>query len=150
MAIMDSRLLFGNAQDLSQVAGTYLFTNQIDLGAAGEDPGNGQPMYLNIVVTEAFVGATSTTTFQLRSDDSASIHASTSTLHIASAALTPAQLALGSAYSFPLPLNGANPYERYLGLQAIIATATTTAGAVTAWLSDIPVGAWEIYPDANN
>lgn len=151
MAIMDKRTNFGD--DFSLVASlgaTLLFTNQIDLGAAGEDPGNGQVVYLNMVVTEAVVGATGTLNFRLRSDDSAAIHATTSSAHIETGAIAVASLTLGAKFSFPIPVQGL-AYERYLGLQAVNATAATTAGKATAWLGLDPIGTGvQQFPDATN
>lgn len=150
MAIMDSRTLFAENFDLDQETGTYLFTNQIDLGAAGRDPGNGQPIYLNVVVEETFTDGGDSATLQLRlaSDDSASIHASTSTGHLLTAPMLKALLVAGNKFSFPIPVQGLE-YERYLGLQAIVATAGFDAGELTAWLSLDPIG-WKAYPEGSN
>lgn len=150
MAIMDSRTLFGEDFDLDQEAGTYLLTNQIDLGSAGRDPGNGQPVYLNVVVTETFTDGGDSATLQLRlaSDDSASIHATTSTGHLLTAPMLKALLVAGNRFSFPIPVEGL-AYERFLGLQAIVGTAGFDAGMITAWLSLDPIG-WKAHPDANN
>ena len=148
MAIIDSLAQFGVDQDISQVTGTYLFTNQIDLGIAGRDPGNGQPVYLNIVITEAVAGTSSTVNFRLRSDDSATIHATTSSAHIETGDIPEATLVVGFKLSIPIPVQGV-PYERYLGLQAVVGGATTTTGKATAWLSPDPIG-WKSYADASN
>jgi hypothetical protein len=149
--IVDKLTEFGTSFDLDQEAGSYLFTNQIDLGAASLDIGNGQPLYLICVVTEAFTdgGDSATLTLQLRSDDSATIHASTSSLHFASGAMLKAALPIGAVLVFPIPLAGVVPYERYLGLQAVVATAGFDAGMITAFLSHDPTG-WKAYADASN
>lgn len=150
MAIMDSRTLFAENFDLDQETGTYLFTNQIDLGIAGRDPGNGQPVYLNVVVEETFTDGGDSATLQLRlaSDDSATIHATTSTGHLLTAPMLKALLVAGNKFSFPIPVQGL-AYERYLGLQAIVATAGFDAGELTAWLSLDPIG-WKAYPEGDN
>jgi len=150
MAIMDARTLFAENFDLDQEAGTYLFTNQIDMGIAGRDPGNGQPVYLNMVVDETFTDGGDSATLQLRlaSDDSATIHATTSTGHFLSAPMLKALLVAGNKFSFPIPVSGL-AYERFLGLQAIVATAGFDAGEITAWLSLDPIG-WKAYADASN
>ncbi|MEK9753370.1 MAG: hypothetical protein VW338_09185 [Rhodospirillaceae bacterium] len=147
---MDARTLFGEDFDLDQETGTYLFTNQIDLGTAGRDPGNGAPVYLNCVVTETFTDGGDSATLQLRlaSDDSATIHATTSTGHFLSAPMLKALLVAGNKFSFPIPVEGL-AYERYLGLQGLVATAGFDAGMITAWLSPDPIG-WKAYPDATN
>lgn len=151
MAIMDRLTTFVDNMDLDQEIGNYLATNQIDLGAAGMDPGNGAPVYLNVVVEEAFTdgGDAATLVLQLRSDDSATIHASTSSLHFATGAMLKAVLTRGAKFSFPIPINPSIPYERYLGLQAVVGTAGFDAGEITAWLSPDPI-VWAAYPDASN
>lgn len=150
MAIIDSLTLFGENFDLDQETGTYLFTNQIDLGGAGRDPGNGQAVYLNAVVTEAFTdgGDSATLQLRLRSDDTATIHATTSTGHFETPTFLKAALTQGTSFSFPIPVQG-TAYERYLGLQALVGTAGFDAGMITAWLSPDPIGT-KAYPDATN
>lgn len=152
MAIIDSLIEFGENFDLDQEAGNYLFTNTYDLGLAGRDIGNGQPLYLNIAVTEAFTdgGDSATLTLQLRSDDSTSIHASTSSLHFQTGAMLKEALVLGAQMSFPIPLEGVVPYEQYLGLQAVVATAGFDSGMITAWLSHEPTGGWKALPEGQN
>ncbi|MDA0798714.1 MAG: hypothetical protein O2884_08600 [Chloroflexi bacterium] len=150
MAIMDKRTIIGEDFDLDQEAGTYLLTNQIDLGAAGTDPGNGQVVYLNTVVTEAFTDGGDSATLELRlvSDDTAAIHASTSTIHLKTAAMLKASLPVGAKFSFPLPVEGLE-YEKFLGINAVVATAGFDTGMITAWLSPDPIG-WKAHPDATN
>lgn len=147
--ILDERTEFADSFDLDQETGTYLFTNQIDTGATPtlKNLGNGQPVYLCFEVTEAFTdgGDSATATFQLRSDDTATIHASTSTLHYASTAFLKAALPLGKKWCVPLPVE--DTYERYLGVQCIVGTAGFDTGMVTAGLSLDPNG-WIAYPDA--
>lgn len=152
MAIMDRLLTFGVDFDLDQETGNYLLTNTYNRGAAGLDIGNGEVLYLNVVVTEAFTdgGDAATLTLQLRSDDTASIHASTSTVHLQSPAMLKAALTLGAKMSFPVPPNNVAPYEQYIGVQAVVGTAGFDAGMITAWLSQIPVAGWEAYPEGAN
>lgn len=151
MAIMDELTMFGENFDLDQETGTYLFTNQIDLGVAGRDPGNGQPLYLNMVVTEAFTdgGDSATLNIRLRSDDSDSIHATTSSGHFETGTMLKAVLTLGAKFSFPIPLQNVVPYERYLGLQGVVGTAGFDTGMITAWLSPDPIG-WKAYAEGDN
>jgi len=150
MAIMDKRTLFAENFDLDQETGTFLFTNQIDLGVAGRDPGNGQVVYLCLSVDETFTdgGDAATLQFRLASDDTAATHATTSTGHLLSAPILKAALVAGNKFAFTLPVSG-TAYERYLGLQAIVATAGFDAGEITAWLSLDPIG-WKAYADATN
>ena len=146
--IIDKLLEFCDDFDLDQEAGTYLATNQIDLGSAPtlQNIGNGQPLYLVCVVTEAFTdgGDSATLTIRLCSDDSASIHATTSTVHIASGAKLKAALPLGAKFVYPLPYGN---YERYLGVNFDVTTAGFDTGWVNAFLTTDPTG-WTALPDA--
>ena len=146
--IMDSLLEFADSQSIAAAASTILSTNVIDTQDA-RDIGNGQPLYLVIQIDTAVVGSSSTIQFRLRSDSTASIHATTSTGHTDSGAIAEATLIIGYQLVIPLPPEGSNAYERYLGVQAIIGTATTTAGAYSAFLTFDPVGN-KSYPDATN
>ena len=146
--IMDSLLEFADGQDISQTAGTYLADNQIDLQEIGRDIGNGQPLYLVIQVDVAIVGSSSTVNWRLRSDSSAAIHATTSSAHYETGAIAEATLVAG--YQIVIPLSkGVAEFERYLGIQAIVGTATTSAGTYSAFLTLDPTG-WKSYPDAVN
>ena len=134
--LLDERNEFADALNIFASAGTALIGDVIDLGVA-RDIGHGQPLYLVIQVTTAFVGSGATVDFRLRSDGVAAIHATTSTPHLSTGPLTITQLALGKQHVIPLPLEGV-PYEQFLGVQAVTATATTTAGAVNAFLTTEP------------
>ena len=48
-----------------------------------------------------------------------------------------------------LPTGANEAYERYLGVQTIVATTTTTEGTVTAFLTLDPAG-WKSYADGAN
>lgn len=147
--IMDERTQFAKDFDLDQEIGTYLFTNQIDLSVA-RDIGNGQPLYLCAVVTEAFTdgGDSATLNLRLRSDADAAIHATTSSGHFESGAMLKAALPLGAKFCWAVPLEGV-PYEPVIGLQGVVATAGFDSGMITAWLSLTPIG-WKTYPEASN
>ena len=102
-----------------------------------------------IQADEAFASSGSATVqFRLRSDDSASIHATTSTGHIDTGEEAYTVWSAGATKVIPLPLEG-NAYERYLGLQLIIGTATTTGGTYSAFITADPHG-WKSYADAAN
>ena len=147
--IIDSRLEFADAADLSQSAGTYLSTNVVDTSVA-RDMGNGQPLYLIIQIDETVTsGGSATVQFRLRSDNAAAIHATTSTGHIDTGAIGKADLVAGYTLVLPLPPEGSNAYERFIGVQAIVAAATTTAGTYSAFLTIDPTG-WKAVPDATN
>jgi len=146
--LMDRLAQFAAAFDLDQEIGTFLLTSQIDLGAAAMDPGNGKQMYLNVVVDEAFTDGGDAATLQLRlvSDDTAVIHDTTCTVHMLTGLILKAALTIGKRFSFALPASG-TPYERYLGVQALVATAGFDAGQITAWLGLEAIGDVKSYPD---
>jgi hypothetical protein len=148
--IIDNRTLFAADFDLDQETGTYLFTNQIDIGVAGRDIGNGQPVYLICVVTETFTdgGDAATLNLRLRSDDTATIHATTSSGHFESGTMLKAALVAGTTFVYPITKGNAE-FERYIGLQAVVGTAGFDAGMITAFLSLDPTG-WKAYADAAN
>lgn len=153
MAIIDSRLQFGDAFDLDQEPGTYLMTNQVDLGVAARDIGNGQPLYLCVHVVEAFTdgGDAANLTLRLVSDDTAAIHASTSTIHLDSGSILKAGLTLGKKFCWPLPLAGV-AYERYLGINCIVGITGIAGfddGMLDAFLTPDP-NIWAAYADATN
>jgi hypothetical protein len=144
------------ATSVAAAAGTVLVGSQIDLGAAGV--GFGKDAYLVITVDTQIItgGSAGTIQFVLASDDSAAIHATTRSVHwISKAYVTDdaalAELTAGTVIVVPLPADTAEPYERYLGLQAIIATETTTAGAISAFITfDKPLTKRNGYADASN
>lgn len=106
----------------------------IDLGATPtlRDLGAGEPIYLVIQVATTFVGATSTTTFDLRSDSVAALTTSPTT-HYTTGAIPVATLVAG--YTKVIALPAEVTYERYLGLWETNATAAVTAGAINAFLT---------------
>lgn len=145
--ILDSYLEFADGADISQTTGTYLSTNVVDLEDV-RDIGQGQVMYLNIQIDVAVSGTSSTIEFRLRSDSVAAIHDTTSTAHWTSGAIAEATLIVGYHIQVTLPLEPP-AYEQYIGLQALVGTATTTAGTYSAFLTLDPHG-WKSYPDASN
>lgn len=156
MAIMDTLGHFstvGTPYDATNEAGTDLIPNQIDLSVIGRDPGAGQPVYLNFVVTTAFTdgGDAATLSLRLRSDSTASIHATTSTGHITTPPLLKAALVLNDKFTFILPPGSrGNTYEQFLGVQAVIATAGFDAGSLEVWLGHDPLTSNKTYADATN
>lgn len=115
----------------------------IDQGATPtlRDLGAGEPIYLVIQVTTTFVGATSTTTFDLVSDSAAALTTSKTT-HASTGALPVATLVAGYTKVIALPTEAT--YERYLGLWETNATAAVTAGAINAFLTR-DVAKWTAY-----
>lgn len=143
--IMDERTEFADAASVAAAAGTALIGDVIDLGAVARDMGSGQPLYLVITTDTEIItgGSAGTIAFQLASDaqaaiatdGSASVHIDTGTFVTDDSAANSAQLNAGGViFCGPLPLQG-RVYERYLGILAVIATTTVTAGKINAFLT---------------
>lgn len=156
--IMDERLEFADAVSVAAAAGTALIGDVIDLQVA-RDIGNGQPVYLIITTATEIItgGVAGTLKFQLVSDaqaaiavdGSATVHLDTGTFVTDDAAVNAAQFNAGGIIAcIAIPLQGP-VYERYLGILAITAVTTTTAGAINAFLTLDPTG-WKAYADASN
>lgn len=154
---IDSLLEFADAVSVAASAGTANIGDVVDLGATVGDVGNGEPLYLVISVdTEVITGGSAgTLQFLLVSDSSSTIATDgTASVHYASRAFvtdgTDANDAKLKAGQFPvivaLPAEGVT-YERYLGVQAVTATTTTTAGKINAFLTRNPAN-WQAYADA--
>lgn len=153
--IYDKLTEFADSQSVAATAGTANVGNQIDLGAVSRDIGEGQPIYLVIAIESAVVtgGTAGTIAFRLVSDSSASIATDGSaTLHWQSKSFvtddTGEDLTAGKKIVIELP-SGDPAYERYLGVQAVVGTTTTTGGTVSAFLSLDKAG-WKTYADAVN
>jgi len=163
MGILDERGEFCDNESVAAGAGTALVGDVIDLGAAGEDIGNGQPVYLVIRTgsTEIITGGSAgTLQFTLASDSTAAISTDgTATEHVLTEAFVTdgtdandAELKAGALiYMAPLPAGTGGNYERYLGILATTTTTTTTAGTINAFLTFDPhMAAGKTYPDAIN
>ena len=122
--IMDELLEFADAESVAAAAGTALIGDVIDLGANGEQLGDGEELYLVIQCATTIItgGAAGTIKFQLASDaaaaiatnGSASVHIDTGTFVTDGEDAN--ELHAGDyIYVGRIP-NGHNPaYERYLG-----------------------------------
>lgn len=155
---MDERLEFADAVSVAAAAGTALIGDVIDLQVA-RDVGNGEPLYLVITTDTEIItaGSAGTLKFQLVSDaqaaiatnGTASVHFDTGTFVTDDAAVNAAQFNAGGVIAcVPIPVEG-RVYERYLGILAVTATTTTTAGAINAFLTLDPKG-WKSYADGTN
>lgn len=146
---IDRNLEFCIAQDVSAVVGTEVIATAINLKNAGIRINIGSPsMYLVILVQNTFTsGGAATVQFRLVSDstDPASTDGS-ETRHWQSPAFAYTALTAGKAIIVPLP-SGIPAYERYLQLQVVTATATTTAGTISAFLTVNPQD-WQALPQA--
>lgn len=157
--ILDERNEFADAASVAAVAGTALIGDVIDLGATHRDIGNGQDVFLVITTDTEIItgGSAGTIKFQLASDaqaaiatdGSATVHIDTGTFVTDDSAANDAQLNAGGViYCGPLPLEG-KVYERYLGILAVIATTTVTAGKINAFLTLDP-HKWAAYAEGAN
>lgn len=153
--ILDEATEFADAVSVAQAAGTYLLGDQIDLQSA-RDIGNGHPLYFMITVDTEIItgGSAGTINFSLVSDAQAAIATDgTATVHFKTrdfvtddSAANDAQMNVGGVIAcVPIPLEGAT-YERYLGVLYTVATTTTTAGKVNAFLTTDPQK-WKAMPD---
>lgn len=144
--ILDERSEFCDATSAVLAIGNAIIGDVMDLGATPtlRDIGNGQPLYLVIQVDTTFVGATSTTQFQLVSDSTANL-ATSKTVHLDTGAIPVATLVAG--YTKIMALPSEVTYERYLGLWETVATANVTAGKINAFLTTEPAR-WAAYADA--
>lgn len=157
--ILDERTEFADAVSVAAAAGTALIGDVIDLGSVHRDIGMGQPLWLVITTdTEIITGGNAgTLQFLLASDAAAAIATDGSaTVHWASrafvtddSAANDAQMNAGAVIAcVALPVEGA-VYERYLGILAVTATTTTTAGKINAFLTPDPTG-WKAYAEGAN
>lgn len=148
--ILDERTEFADAVALNTgAAGTYLIGDQIDLGAAQRDVGNGEPLYLVITVdTLPTSGGAATAQFTLASDDSSAIATNgTASVHFVTKAFAISDMAAGTVLAaVALPIQGV-AYERYLGILQTTGTAAFTGGKVNAFLTH-DVAKWKAYADA--
>ena len=171
MAILDKFVEFADAVSIAAAAGTANVGSQIDKAVALVGLGDKMAPFLVITVDVAIVtgGAAGTVQFALVSDDTASISTTTRSVHL----LTPlfvtdddptipagtvlfcgqmpvcADFVSKSVAGVPVTTGAGAPYERYLGIQCITATTTTTAGTISAYLTLDPRNLRQ-YPDAQN
>ena len=157
--IFDSRNEFADAVSVAAAAGTALIGNVIDTGSAHRDMGQGKTLYLVLTTDTEIItaGVAGTLKFQLVSDAQAAIAVDgTATVHVdtgtfatgAANANDPKFNAGGIIACIALPAEG-KVYERFIGVLAITATTTTTAGKINAFLTYDPVG-WQTYAEGIN
>jgi hypothetical protein len=138
--IQDKLTLVSDDQDLSQTAGTYYSDVLNFLGDAGyttsqdapsgitHDIGKGHPVPLDVAVNETFTsGGAATLTVSLETDDNEAFSSATTLFTSRTFAL--AELVSGARL---LPEHMPYGCEQYVRIAYVIATATTTAGTVTA------------------
>ena len=154
--IHDARATFATAVSVAAAAGTAVFGNYIDRTTT---PNVDQArLYLVIFCTTAIITGGSAGTVQLDLISSASTSGSTPNIHISSpiwvtGAASVAPLTIGSLMLIQeIPRGsgvvGLGAYLRYIMMQCVTATTTTTAGAVSAFLT-LETGFWANYPNAS-
>lgn len=157
--IMDELLEFADAVSVAAAAGTALIGDVIDLSSVHRDIGSGQPLFLVITTDTEIItgGSAGTVKFQLVSDaqaaiavdGTATVHFDTGTFVTDDSAANDAQMNAGGIIAcVALPMEG-HVYERYLGILAVTATTTTTAGKINAFLTPNPI-AHTLYPEGIN
>ncbi len=156
--IIDERTEFADNLSVANTTGTFLIGDQIDTEVL-RGLGNGQPIWLVISVDTEIItgGSAGTVRFVLASDDTAAIATDGSaTEHFTShdyitddSAANAVEMNAGSFPVFVV-LPGGVPYERYLGILAVVGTTTITAGKISAYLSLSPPTTRTVYADASN
>lgn len=154
--IRDARTTFASAVSVAASAGTAVFGNYIDRTTT---PNFDQAkLYLVLWCTTAIITGGSAGTVQFDMISSASTTGSSPDIHIStplfvtgSASVAP--LTAGSLiWTQELPrgsgILGLGAYLRYIMMQCVTASATTTAGAVSAFLS-LETGYWAALPNAS-
>jgi hypothetical protein len=129
---IDRNLLF--CEDLA-VTVSALLTTKPDLLVA-RDVGKSKDLFLVVLVTEAFTAAgAATLDLAIQSDDNSGFASGTDLQKITPAAIPKASLTLGKKYVVKLQPGA---YERYIGINATVATGPFTAGKLTAFFTNKP------------
>lgn len=143
--ILDELLEFCDATALNTgAAGDYVIGDVVDLGVAGRDIGNGEPLEFVVQVdTTATSGGAATLAISLATDDNAAMASPTKIVTVPAVAV--ASLTAGTTLCrLKLP---AGTYERYIGVVQTTGTAAFTAGKVNAFLTPAAAN-WKAYADA--
>lgn len=156
--IIDSLTEFASAVSVANAAGTDLIGDVYNLQHLRDAAPVGKPIYLVIQAAADILtgGAAGTIKFQLASDAAAAIATDGSaTVHFETPTfVTDGQdaneLHAGDTIAVvALPREAIKTYEQYIGILAVTATTTITAGSINAFLTlDPPY--WKSYPDAVN
>lgn len=152
--IIDKSTQFAAAQSVALAAGTALIGDVIDLTLTGDGIVGDPELHLVITVDTAIHtgGAAGTLQFKLSSDSAAAVGGTSPVDHV----LTPAYATSGAdiaagtvLFVCELPARGANPYKRFLGILAVVATTAITQGKVNAFLTP-DAKTWLATKDAVN
>ena len=148
---MDSKLRFLDDAAVHANRGNTLVGDVIDLGEGKKslrEVANGQPVYLNVIVTQSNKTAASTLKLALRAADNEALTSNPDVL-FESDTLANTELQVGDYYVFTIPVTN-RATRRYLGLWRTIDGANMAAGLkVTAFLSCEQYG-WEARQDWRN
>lgn len=137
---------FADAVSVAGVAGTANIGNIIDQTLI-RDAGNGRQVYLILSCDVAVItaGGAGTIAFRLVSDSSSTPSTTTCQEHFRTPAYTTnstgEQLTAGAEFfCAAIPLDGLETWREFIGIQAIIATTTVSAGNISAHLTLDPTG----------
>lgn len=155
--ILDERTEMADAVSVALAAGTTVLGDIIDLGALPYDLGAGQDIWLVLQTDTSIItgGGAGTIQFSVVSDSLTTLGGAvvaSCTLHLQTAALVTGAAAAGALVAgqnllaIQLP---SGTYERYLGVLVTVATTTTTAGKVNAFLTH-DITRWFPTADAVN
>jgi len=134
---IDKQLLLDSELDIGAGLTTQASTYSVDLAVA-KDVAAGRPMYVVVVVDEAFVGGTSVS-FDIVTDTVATL--ASPTYHMRSLVVLTADLTLNRE-PIVLPIGQVDSdRERYLGVYYTI-SGTFTAGKVTTFITMDPQTNW--------
>jgi len=145
MAVIDNFLLLSGSfsgatvtpQNVFASGASVVSTNAIDTQGGSptgqnRDMGEGEQLYLNVTVDDAFTGGTSAE-FQIVSADDGALTTNVTVL-ASSGAIAVAQLTAGAKISVPLGKVDPRTLRRYLGARVVNVGANTT-GSIVASLS---------------
>ena len=150
--ILDERNEFADANTagIQGATGTELLGDVIDLGAAGQNVGNGQPLYLVVSVDTEIDSAAdgASVEFVVASDAAAAIAVDGSASeHASTGVIAEANCTAGA--QFVVAVGIGVEFERYMGVLVKRTGEAVTAGAVSAFLTMDPTG-WKAYPNSAN
>ena len=143
--ILDSKLNIADETVLPTAVGTAVVGDVIDLDKSGRRIGDGHPLYLAIIVDEAVASSgAATVEFSLSTGSSSTLGTTVSSTGEIS------KDTLSSNHQMVIPLPSDYQYERYLGLEATVATSALTAGSVNAFIIPTPPANWYAVEEGQN
>ena len=122
-------------QNLAAAASSPISENVVDVGNAtniARDMGEGEPLYIVFTVTEAFAGVGASVAMNCVVSAAIGLGSATTVGSIAATAV--GSLTLGTQFVVRINPLVASLGLRYLGVNYTIATATTTAGKMSAYI----------------